>query len=202
MGDIIWDNSNKLFRSTIKQNSFFRVVFFTLTMALLFVCCESLVGCGETEEESKKVETFTNREKLAEFLGVDFTDMTMIYVQCSNLKNGGTSFVFFLNGSNDSFHSNKSNSFYVFNSEELEYELTPNHRENLKSWGIDANDIQAHGLSFKDYELEGGGEMPIERWWYLLDNSDNAYKGNIHLRGWVPYAIEVDVEKIISGQSE
>ena len=141
----------------------------TFTTMFLFILGVGLAGCGEnpltfpvetitttrnTEEETEKMDTsdtktdevvefFDNYADLLDFLGLGFTGMEITDIRCEKTEGTWVWVVFFLNGSEDSFRSNESNSF---GTSKLESMLTPTHLKWLEGWGINANDIKAMSL--------------------------------------------------------
>ena len=173
---------------------------------------EKMDTCNTDDETDEVVEFFDNYADLLDFLGLDFTGMEITSMEVTNkqyVDDFGSYFnpcvVFFLNGSRDSFYADEIHVFEEFYDTELESRLS-SLLLYFKKWRIKINDVQAFGVSMKDYEVyEGDGEWSgevFEQHWYLLDNSDDTYKGNIYLRAYIPFAVEIDVEKIISSQGE
>jgi len=172
-----------------------------IAVILALSCSRNPALPNETDTEEKaKVEFYDSKMALAEFLRLDFEDMELTDIQCSVAKvNWGytdcnTNIYIFANGSEDAFHNNQSYKFYEQQLESIPYGAT----QSFSSVRVKRTDMLACGLSFLVYRI-GDLELDSSVDWYLLDNANDEFAGNILIIVSVPYRVELDIEKIIDG---
>jgi len=167
------------------------------------------LGCSQNEMDiidkgdGNKVERCDSKAKLAEILGVDIVNMKITDVYHAFESNHNWDFTdtythiyIFFKLSDDAF---PINGFPSFEEILLEY-ISPGEIRVLEENGIKFSDIKARGTSFKNYEYDGVS-FSEPTYWYLLDNSNNYYKGNIFGHFAVPCKMELDIESILACQS-